>query len=157
MKKLFIITLLSTIGFHGFSQDSTHQKQLSALLQSYFDIKNALVAANASTASLNAGSFIKMLNAFDTGIITSRFAPSLLKDAAEISGSSDIRHQREHFATLSTDFYSLAKAVKLTSQPLYYAYCPMKKVYWLSNEAAIKNPYYGNMMLTCGKVTETLQ
>jgi hypothetical protein len=32
----------------------------------------------------------------------------------------------------------------------------MKKSYWLSADEAIKNPYYGNMMLTCGKVSETI-
>ncbi|RYF82932.1 MAG: DUF3347 domain-containing protein, partial [Chitinophagaceae bacterium] len=36
-------------------------------------------------------------------------------------------------------------------------YCPMKKALWLSNEKAIKNPYYGSAMLTCGKVTETIE
>jgi len=33
----------------------------------------------------------------------------------------------------------------------------MKKAYWLSSEAAIKNPYFGNAMLACGKITETLK
>jgi hypothetical protein len=36
-------------------------------------------------------------------------------------------------------------------------YCPMKKANWLSSSATIKNPYYGNSMLTCGKVVETLK
>ena len=53
--------------------------------------------------------------------------------------------------------FALAKDVKLTDQPIYHAYCHMKKVYWLSAEAGIKNPYYGKTMLTCGKVTETLK
>jgi hypothetical protein len=33
----------------------------------------------------------------------------------------------------------------------------MKKASWLSSEAAIKNPYFGSAMLTCGKVTATLK
>jgi hypothetical protein len=32
----------------------------------------------------------------------------------------------------------------------------MKKATWLSETNAIKNPYYGKQMLTCGKTTETL-
>ena len=28
---------------------------------------------------------------------------------------------------------------------------------WLSEEQAIKNPYYGSSMLTCGKITETIK
>jgi hypothetical protein len=51
---------------------------------------------------------------------------------------------------------SLAKSVKLTTEPIYQAYCPMKKANWLSNDKAIKNPYYGSAMLTCGKVVETI-
>jgi len=33
----------------------------------------------------------------------------------------------------------------------------MKKATWLSSNKTIKNPYYGNAMLTCGQVTETMQ
>jgi hypothetical protein len=32
----------------------------------------------------------------------------------------------------------------------------MKKAYWLSGDAAIKNPYFGSSMLTCGKVSTTI-
>jgi hypothetical protein len=28
---------------------------------------------------------------------------------------------------------------------------------WLSLDINIKNPYYGNQMLTCGKVVDTIQ
>jgi hypothetical protein len=28
---------------------------------------------------------------------------------------------------------------------------------WLSKENAVKNPYYGSQMLTCGKVVETIK
>jgi hypothetical protein len=51
----------------------------------------------------------------------------------------------------------LAKAVKLSVQPVYQDYCPMKKAYWLSSEAAIKNPYYGSQMLSCGKINDTIK
>ncbi len=51
----------------------------------------------------------------------------------------------------------LAKVVKLSEEPLYLDYCPMKKSSWLSNDKAIKNPYFGSSMLTCGSVKETLK
>jgi hypothetical protein len=53
--------------------------------------------------------------------------------------------------------YTLAKAAKLSPQPVYEQYCPMKNAYWLSSEASIKNPYYGNEMLSCGEVKDTLK
>ena len=66
-----------------------------------------------------------------------------------ITKSEVFKKRQNHMATL-------AKAVKLTGDPIYKQYCPMKKTNWLSNEKAIKNPYYGNAMLTCGNIAETI-
>ena len=44
---------------------------------------------------------------------------------------------------------------------LYYQYCPMafnnKGAYWLSNEEAIRNPYFGDKMLKCGLVERDIE
>ena len=158
MKKIFLIVAFigTTFVQQSFAQDST-KVQPSQLLHSYLDIKNALVADNANTASMKAEEFVKTLNGIDPKIINEATRDALLKDASHISKTKDIAHQREHFATFSTNMYALAKTVKLTTQPVYYAYCPMKKTRWLSTEIAIKNPYFGSSMLTCGKVEETLK
>lgn len=157
MKKIILIVAFFATAFlqQSFAQDST-SIQPSHLLHSYLDIKNALVDGNANTASTKAEKFVKTLNSIDTKIINEATRDALLKDASHISKTQDIKHQREHFATFSTNMYALAKAVKLSTEPIYYDYCPMKKTYWLSSEKAINNPYYGNAMLTCGKVAETL-
>lgn len=159
MKKiLFIVAIFATAFVQQiFAQDNKQQTQLSELLHAYYDIKNALVAGNAATASLKADDFIKHLNAIDAKSISQDNAAALLKDASHISSSKEIKHQREHFANFSTNMFALAKSVKLSSDPIYEAYCPMKKAYWLSNEKAIKNPYYGSSMLTCGSIKETLK
>ncbi len=81
----------------------------------------------------------------------------LLKDAAAISETTDIKTQRERFATLSSNMIAMAEKIKLTSGTVYMDYCPMKKAYWLSSEKDIKNPYYGSAMLTCGSVKDTLK
>ncbi len=166
MKKIFLIVALFGTVFvkHSFAQlvpthreDSTNQSQLSQLLTSYYGIKDALVGGNANNAAANAEQFVKTLNGIDEKIISEGNRNALLKDAGHISETKDIKHQREHFANLSNNMATLARAVKLTTQPIYQAYCPMKKANWLSSDKAIKNPYYGNSMLTCGKVVETLQ
>jgi len=157
MKKIFfiVVVLATAFGQNTFAQDKTNTP--SQLLLSYYDIKNALVAGNANSASIKADEFVKTLNGIDTKIINEATHDALLKDAGHISGSKDIKYQREHFASFSTNMYTLAKAVKLTEEPVYYAYCPMKKTHWLSSEPTIKNPYFGTAMLTCGKVEETLK
>ena len=139
----------------SFAQDSTGTQ--SQLLHLYYNIKNALVAGNANATSISAEQFVKTTNSIDYKVISEGNINTLLKDATAISESKDLKDQRMHFANLSTNMFALAKSVKLTDRPVYYTYCPMKKAYWLSNEAAIKNPYFGSAMPTCGKVVETLR
>ncbi|HKC36710.1 MAG TPA: DUF3347 domain-containing protein [Chitinophagaceae bacterium] len=158
MKKLILMTaLLATVFVQKiFAQDSTQKYQLSQLLSQYYNIKDALVAGNGVLASVKAEEFIKTANSIDYKLISEGNINAFLKDATPISEIKDIKIQRDHFANLSNNMATLAKGVKLTADPIYQAYCPMKKANWLSNDKAIKNPYYGNAMLTCGKVVETI-
>ena len=160
MKKLFLMvaffaTALTQISF---AQDSTNQTQtqLSQLLSSYYNIKDALVAGNASMASTSAEVFVKTVNGIDYKVISEGNIHALLKDAGAISETTDLKKQREQFATLSANMITLAKSVKLGTKPVYETYCPMKKTSWLSDSKTIKNPYYGNAMLSCGNVVETI-
>ena len=156
-KSILVIALLATAFVQrSFAQDSTQQYQLSQLLTQYYNIKDALVAGNSNEASAKAEEFIKIANSIDYKIISEGNINALLKDASPISESKDIKTQREHFANFSNNMVALAKGLKLTTGPIYQQYCPMKKANWLSSDKAIKNPYYGNAMLTCGKVVETI-
>jgi len=157
-KIFFLLAFLATVFIQqSFAQDNSKQSQPSQLLTTYFNIKDALVAGDANTAATQAEAFVKTLNGIDEKIINEGNRNALLTDAGHISETKDIKHQREHFASFSSNMAALAKAQKLSTQPIYVDYCPMKKSYWLSSESAIKNPYFGSTMLTCGKVTETLK
>ena len=159
MKKIIFAAaafLATTFVQKSFAQDSTQQHQLSQLLSQYYNIKDALVAGNGNEASAKAEEFIKTANSIDYKLISEGNVNALLKDATPISETKDIKKQREHFANLSNNMAALAKSVKLGAQPIYQAYCPMKKANWLSSDKEIKNPYYGSAMLTCGKVVETI-
>ncbi len=159
MKKLFFIVAIIATAFteQSFAQDSTTQTQLSQLLTSYYNIKDALVADDATSASAGAEEFVKSANGIDYKVILEGNISALVKDAGLIAEAKNIDQQRKIFANFSTNMFALAKGVKLTSQPIYEAYCPMKKAYWLSSGTTIKNPYFGSAMLTCGSVKETLQ
>jgi hypothetical protein len=159
MKKLFLFVALIATAFtqKSFAQDTNNQAQLSQLLNSYYEVKNALIEGNSATAALEAESFLKTANGISNRTISEGSRNALVKDASVISDSKDLKKQREVFANFSTNMYALAKSLKPTTDPIYYQYCPMKKAYWLSSDKAVKNPYYGSAMLTCGKVTETIQ
>ncbi|WP_121812117.1 DUF3347 domain-containing protein [Mucilaginibacter kameinonensis] len=127
-----------------------------AVLTAYYGVKNALISGNATTANAKAKEFQTAVSAVPADQLTEAQKDKLLFDARHIGESNDIAHQREHFANLSENMYAQVKAGKFNSAPVYRDYCPMKKSYWLSESSAIKNPYYGNQMLTCGEVKETL-
>ena len=136
----------------------------SDILTTYYGVKDALAADDANAASAKAGDLLKAIDNVDMSKLTEKdhktfmgLKDKLAFDARHISEKKEIAHQREHFANLSTNMMSLAKAVKLSQETIYQEYCPMKKASWLSNDPAIRNPYYGNTMLTCGKVQTTLK
>lgn len=157
MKKIFLMLAFIATAFtqNSFAQDST-KTQPAQLLNAYYQLKDNLVKSNATAAAASAGELVKAINNADAATVNDDTRASLLKDANAISQSSDIKVQREKFATLSNNMFELAKTVKLSAEPVYQQYCPMKKASWLSNDKAIKNPYYGSAMLTCGSVKTTL-
>ncbi len=159
MKNIFfIVVFLATVFVQkGFSQDTLKQYQLSKLLTQYYNIKDALVADNGNKAASEAEEYVKTINGIEFQTISEGNANALLKDAGAISETKDIKKQREYFSNFSSNMVTLSKSVKLSTDPIYKAYCPMKKAYWLTSDKAIKNPYFGSAMLTCGKITETLQ
>jgi hypothetical protein len=158
MKKLFFLNALFALSFihTTFGQDNT-KADPAKLLSIYYDIKDALVGSNATIAATKAEDFVKAINSVGSKIINDANRDALLKDAMAISNTKDLKDQRVHFAPFSDNMFTLAKTVKLSTEPVYKQFCPMKKASWLSSQPAIKNPYYGNAMLTCGKVEETLK
>ena len=163
MKSLLTTAVLTVILVFSANAQKT-SSALSPILGLYYNLKDALVNSDAKTASAKAGDFTKAIISINVNQLSSAgqntyasLKDKLISDAKQISENYNIEKQRAYFSSLSTNIYSLAKAIQLSDQPVYQAYCPMRNAYWLSNEAAIKNPYYGNQMLSCGKVSDTLK
>jgi len=89
------------------------------------------------------------------------YLKTLNESTDQISNSKDLAVQRKAFASFSDALYKSIKMFGVAGMTAYYTYCPMANnnagAYWLSNSKEIRNPYFGNEMLTCGKVKETLQ
>lgn len=157
MNKIFSAIAFSAIVLvpNVFAQQATAVKQ-SPLLTAYFSLKDALVMGDADEAAYLAESFARIVSVASTNTKQNTLSAVLLKDARAISATDkDIKLQRNKFASLSLNMLSLVKSSDLTHNKVYHQYCPMKKSSWLSDSKVIKNPYYGNAMLTCGKVKET--
>lgn len=137
----------------------------TALLTKYYALKNALIADNSTLASKNASSLLVEIDAIkmeslsaSEHIVWMKYYQKLKADATKISTNKDIEKQRVAFSSLSNNMWSTVKGLKIKNNgTIYVDYCPMKDAYWLSKESAIKNPYYGKSMLTCGSIKETIK
>ena len=133
----------------------------SEIIDGYLKVKNGLVSDDKEAAAKGGTALLAAFSKFDMKTLTGETHKEYMeiaesaKEHAEHIVKSPIDHQREHFETLSTDISDLITLLG-TDKTLYQDYCPMKKVTWLSETKAIKNPFYGSEMLTCGNVKKQI-
>ena len=141
--------------------------QLKTVFDNYFIVKDAMISSDGNATSIASKELFIAINnvkmdklEMDVHMVWMKVLNQIKEDAEHIADTKDIKHQRDHFTTLSKDIYALLKVAKY-DVPVYFQYCPMyndgKGANWLSKENAVKNPYYGSMMLTCGKTVETIK
>ncbi|HMJ47630.1 MAG TPA: DUF3347 domain-containing protein [Ferruginibacter sp.] len=141
---------------------------IKPLIDHYLEMKNALANDNGKEAAAHGTALNLAIEELGKSPLTAdqkKIYDDAAIDAKEhsehiASNGSKIAHQREHFDMLSTDIYDMVKAFG-AGTVLYKDYCPMynnkKGAIWLSGVNEIKNPYYGNKMLTCGIVKEEIK
>lgn len=116
----------------------------------YLQLKDALVASDAKAAAVAAG------------WMRGHLGEDPLKageELASIEESLDIERQRTWFAALNDKMEAVLRD-RLSSGTVYKQFCPMafnnKGGYWFSDSETIRNPYFGDAMLNCGRVVEEL-
>jgi copper chaperone CopZ len=148
-------------------ESSQEVNQLKTIFENYFALKDALVKSDGKLASSLGKELLIKINAVNMGKLSSKehavwmkILGSLISNTEKISSGNSVEKQRISFMSLSSNFYDLLKVSK-QDYSIYYQHCPMandgKGANWLSKENAVKNPYYGAQMLTCGKTVETIK
>ncbi len=151
-----------------FTVDDTFKEQLTRTFSAYLKVKDAFVASDAALVKVEAGNTKKIIKAIDAKMLTgpalndwSNYSNNLDMALAEILATDDIEAQRTAFSSLSDNLYKSIKAYGLDTATAYYDFCPMafnnQGAFWLSDNKEIHNPYFGDKMLTCGRVTEELK
>ena len=124
----------------------------------YLSIKNALVSAQVSEARTSAAAMQASLKNFDKSTLTAEqkkvFDESetgLKESSLMISEENDLEKQRSHFVHLSKYMLNMVQAFG-AGMTLYQDHCPMYQdgSDWLSETKEIRNPFYGDKMMTCG-------
>ncbi len=140
------------------------QKSFLEALSSYFEFKNAFVDSNVEEVS-NFGK--ALLSNFNDTDITSlsksekSYFDNCKKILEEMLATTNIDTRRKYFVTFNKNMVELAMLIEGTNQAIYVQKCPMadgnKGAIWLSESKEVKNPYYGDLMLNCGEVIETIK
>ena len=145
------------------------RRQLGAAARAYLPLKDALVAGDVAAARAGVSGFGESLAAVDMALLTDgdahaywmQLLGALRSHADAVAAATDLDEMRRQFAFLSTALISAAEALGLAAEtPLYVEHCPMALdnagADWLSDRPIIRNPYFGDAMLTCGSVLDTL-
>ncbi|WP_165838128.1 DUF3347 domain-containing protein [Pontibacter arcticus] len=141
------------------------KEQLAALLDSYLQLKDDLVASDAKKVQTDAQAVMATADKIEFSALQGEqksFAEEKLNEvkqsAANMGESADLAAQRGQLELLSEATFALSKAFGAAGQTLYYQHCPManndKGAYWLSSNEEIRNPYFGEKMLKCGSNEE---
>jgi hypothetical protein len=148
--------------------ESKAAASLKETVDHYLHIKNALANDNGAEAATGAKAMEGALSKMDKSLLTAeqktaydKVEEGLRSTAASIAkNGNDIKQQRVQFVSMSESIYELVKYFG-AGRPLYHDYCPMARddqgAMWISELKEIKNPYFGDQMLTCGTVEEVIK
>ena len=141
------------------------------LLTGYYNLKDALVASDTGKANAASKELVVYADSLKISEIKGD-STGMIKETAQtftgtISGSAQalvkeptLEAKRKEFEMISDALYTLTQTVRYGGEKIYYQYCPMafdnRGAYWLSNQPVIRNPYFGDEMLECGEVKDSL-
>lgn len=79
----------------------------------------------------------------------------------QLRDAGNIEEARDNFLALSEAIIGLVETFHPTDENFYIQHCPMANsdngADWLSRTKEIRNPYFGEAMLTCGEVTKEIE
>jgi Cu(I)/Ag(I) efflux system membrane fusion protein len=143
------------------------QGQLTEMVIVYLGLKDALVKGKADVAFQKGKLLREVLSKVDRNLVPGavpddwkKKQQELLDKIVNITSQDEIMGLRAAFLPLSESLISIVKEYGPLNITLYVQHCPMAFDNtggdWLSDSDTVFNPYFGNMMLHCGWVADTL-
>lgn len=86
---------------------------------------------------------------------------SISAELSGLLGEKELEEKRAGFESVSDMLYDIIQTTGLKGKTIYRQYCPMafndRGAYWLAGSSKKQNPYFGNGMLGCVEVTDSLR
>ena len=142
-------------------------EQLTAIASTYLLLKDALVASDQQKAAENVKTILDNTEKVDMSLVKDKAhiywmeqLKAIQAHGKKIGESEDIEEQRKQFDFLSQALIKSLKVFGVEGDTFYVQHCPMANdndgADWLSKHEKILNPYFGEKMLTCGTVQDTI-
>ncbi len=147
------------------------KEQLAEVIKDYLALKDALVLTDNVQARESAAQFLESLSGVDRSLLKDKVQSdsheywmeqldALQAHGQQIRALEDVEEQRKQFDFLSQALINTIKVFGITEDTFYIQHCPMAFDYtgadWISDAEEIRNPYFGDKMLTCGIIEETI-
>ena len=142
---------------------SGFSEQFRKTTEAYMAVKDAFVKSDTAAVNRAADALMQAVAHTQTNGEAqqkwNQVKPMLMRTISGVRGMSELADKRAAFEDLSKIMYEAVNAFG-ASATVYKQYCPMafddKGAYWLSLNAEIRNPYFGDEMLECGEVQQVL-
>ena len=145
MKKLVIPIMFAMAMVTGISLHAS--EAMKAIVGSYLEIQGRLSVDKMDGVKAAARAITEQAAKMGTE------GAAIVKAAKAMEEAADLKTARDAFGGLSDAVIAAGTAEGWKDLPdLRVAYCPMVKKSWIQKDDAIKNPYYGSSMLTCGEI-----
>jgi Cu(I)/Ag(I) efflux system membrane fusion protein len=147
---------------------SAFREQLGEALQQYMALQKALSEDQLDEAKQTGEAVVAALNRVDMTLVEGPLHMVWMKSlqssqeaAMSVANATDLAEARAAFFELSDAVIeATARLGAVTDGHIFRFHCPMafdgRGADWLSDTTAVRNPYYGSAMLTCGSLTDTL-
>src|SRR5258706_1478878 len=128
--------------------DDPLMEPVKSVLDHYLKIQAELANDSVKGVGEHASAIAKAIKGDEMKMLS----PEIAKQAEGLAQAKDVKVAREAFKPLSASLAKYLADNKAGVGTYHEAYCPMAKANWLQTGKAIKNPYMGKAMLSCGEL-----
>lgn len=129
---------------------SFNDANIAAIFNQYIQLQNALINTDGETAQKEADKLMNTIKETEVEI-----DEDLEEVLTTMKNTTEIKIQREEFEDLN-DWMEIQVKDALESGTIYKQFCPMafnnEGAFWLSTNKEVLNPYFGDVMLHCGRI-----
>lgn len=143
------------------------KQAMKPLFTHYFALKTALANDDLPEAQKARKDLGQHLQQMDMKMFTGEAHKAWMAQSAQLQDvlqqvgqKPDLSALRQGFINISSIMIKIENTYNVLEEKVYLQHCPMadqdKGANWLSSEKEIRNPYFGQSMLTCGSIMDTL-